>query len=115
MANARPTTLWAFASFSCGLLGCIICLIWLVMAERYAELARGSAGVGAIWMGLHMMLAAAFCLLAVLLSLVALARISTKGYVGRGWAWAGVALGCMPLLLWLIAFLASEADSNPLR
>ena len=89
--------------------------LWLLTAEHYFEMAKGWAGMDPIWMVLHLILAAACCLLAILLGVVALARISTKGHAGRPWAWAGMAPRCLPLALALAAFLASDADSNPLR
>ena len=66
-------------------------------------------------MGGHMMLVVTLCVLAALFGAVALVRIRGGQFGGQGKAWAGIALGCLPLAFALASFLLSTADSNPLR
>ena len=115
MANPKPVTLWAVASLVCSVLGCLAVLVFLILAKQYGEAANRSAGVGAIWMGMHIMLTGLLYLLGVLLGVVALVRIRSCEYRGRVAAWAGIILGCSPLAAWAVLFLMSNADSNPLR
>jgi hypothetical protein len=115
MVDAKPTTIWAVVSLIFSVLGWVATLSLLALLERYGEIARRSAGVGAIWMVIHMTLAGALSMLAVLFGVVALVRIHSGQYSGQGKAWTGVALGCLPLVVAFISFLLSEADSNPLR
>jgi hypothetical protein len=115
MVNATPTTLWAVVSLAFSVLGCGATLALLALLERYGEMARRSAGVGAIWMVMHMMLAGALCMLGVFFGVVALVRIRSGQYGGWGKAWMGIVLGCLPLAFALASFLLSKADSNPLR
>jgi hypothetical protein len=115
MVNPKPVTLWAVASLVCSALGCLAVLTFLVFAKQYGEAANRSAGVGAIWMGMHIMLTGLLYLLGVLLGVVALVRIRGGEYRGRGAAWAGIVLGCSPLAAGAVLFLMSNADSNPLR
>jgi hypothetical protein len=96
-------------------LGCVATLALLALLERYGEIARRSAGVGSIWMGMHMLLAGALCMLGILFGVVALVHILSGQYEGWGKAWTGIALGCLPLAFALVSFLLSKADSNPLR
>jgi hypothetical protein len=84
MVNAKPTTLWAVVSLVFSVLGCVATLALMALLERYGEIARRSAGVGAIWMVMHMTLAGALCMLAVLFGVVALVRIGSGHYGGRG-------------------------------
>lgn len=115
MLETKPTTRWAVASLVCGILGWLAVLTLFVFAERYAEMAKASAGVGIIWYGGHELLAAVFCLLGVACGLVALVRIRRGPYGGRGMAWAGIVLGCLPFAFAALAFFTSDADSNPFR
>jgi hypothetical protein len=115
MVDTKPTTLWAAVSLACGVFGCLASLAFVAMAERYGEIANRSAGIGAIWMGMHMMLVAALCLLGVLFGVVALVRVRSGQCKGRRMAWTGIVLGCLPLAFALVSFLLSTADSNPLR
>jgi hypothetical protein len=115
MVNSKPTTLWAVVSLVCSVLGWLAILAFLALAERYEAMANRSAGVGAIWMIAHMMLAGALCLLGVLFGLVALVRIRSGQCGGRGKAWTGIVLGCLPLASEVVSFLTSSADSNPFR
>ena len=115
MNNTKPTTLWAVVSLACSVLGLLATLVFVAMAERYGEMANRSAGVGAIWMGMHLMLVAALCLLGVLFGLVALVRLRSGECSGRSMAWTGTVLGSLPLAFALVSFLLSNADSNPLR
>jgi hypothetical protein len=98
-----------------GPLGCIASLTFLVLAERYGAIANRTAGVGIIFGIAHLMLAAALCLLGVLFGVVALIRIHNNKYRGLGIAWAGIVFGSLPLVIELVSFLLSDADSNPLR
>ena len=115
MANGKTTTRWAVVSLAFSVLGCLAGLALLALAERYGTIANRTAGVGVIYMVGHMTLAATLCLLGILSGVVALFR--TFGGTRGGWrmAWAGVALGCLPLAFALVSFLLSDADSNPLR
>jgi hypothetical protein len=115
MVDTKPTTLWAVVSLAGSVLGWLASLAFVVMAERYGEMANRSAGVGAIWMGMHVMVVAALFLLGVLFGLVALARVRGGDVGGRGMALTGIVLGCLPLAFAVVLFLLSNADSNPLR
>jgi hypothetical protein len=115
MASAKPTTLCAVVSLVFSVFGCVATLALLALLNRYGEIARRSAGVGSIWMVMHMMMAGALCMLGVLFGVVALVRSRGGQYGGRGKAWTGIALGCLPLAFALASFLLSKADSNPLR
>jgi hypothetical protein len=111
MANTKPTTLLAVVSLGCSILGWLAILAFLALAERYGELARGSAGVGAVWMGLHIMLAGSLCLSGVLFGVGALVRIRGGEFAGNGKAWTGIILGCLPLALEAVTSLIGNADS----
>jgi hypothetical protein len=95
--------------------GWVAAVAFFPLAERYGELGRASAGVGPIWIGLHVLLVALLCLLGTASGLVALVRVHRHRYAGRGAAWAGIALGCVPWVVAAVAFLFNHADSNPLR
>jgi hypothetical protein len=115
MVTAKPTTLCAVVSLAFSVLGCVATVALLALLDRYGEIARRSAGVGSIWMVMHLLLAGAPCMLGVLFGVVALVRSRGGQYGGRGKAWMGIALGCLPLAFALASFLLSKADSNPLR
>jgi hypothetical protein len=115
MVDTKPITMWAAAGLACSVLGSVASLAFLAMAERYGEMANRSAGVGAIWMGLHLMLVAALFLLGILFGLVALVRVRGGHYGGQRMAWTGIGLGCLPLVFAVVLFFLSNADSNPLR
>ena len=67
------------------------------------------------------------CLLGVIFGFVAMLRIGSGQYGGRGAALTGIILGffpvafaliifgCLPLAFAFVSFLLSHADSNPLR
>ena len=115
MVDTKPVTLWAVVSLVFSILGCLASLALLAFLEHYRETARGTAGLGYIFMGMHMMLAAALCLPGILFGTVALVRIRNGQFGGRGQAWTGIVLGCFPFVIAAVAFLTSSADSNPLR
>ena len=115
MSDTKPTTLWALASLVFGVLGCLACVALVAMVHYYGEIASRSAGVGVIWMVLHMMAAGALCLLAIFFGVVAIVRIGRGQCGGYRQAWTGLVLGFLPLVLALAAFLLSKSDSNPLR
>src|SRR5262245_53992048 len=90
MVDTQPTTRWAVVSLTGSVLGWLASLALVALAERYGEMANRSAGVGVIWMGMHLLLAAALCLLGVLFGLVALVRVRSGECGGRGLAWTGI-------------------------
>lgn len=113
MVNGKPITLWAVLSVALSVLGCVASLAFPLFAEEYGRMANRSAGVGGIWMVLHLLAAAALCLLGILCGVVALVRVSGGARGGRGLAWAGIILGALPLAATFVSYLFSAADSNP--
>jgi hypothetical protein len=111
MTDTKPATLWAVVSLVCSVLGCLAFLALMALGERYTELANASAGLGGIWAVLHVTLAIALCLLGALLGVIALVRIRRGERGGRGMAWAGIILGCLP---WVLS-VVWNADFNPWR
>ena len=110
MVDRKPTTLWAVVSLVCSVLGWLAILAFLALGERYGEMASRSAGVGAIWAVMHLMLAAALCLLGILFGLLGLVRTRNGAYGGRRMAWTGIVLACLPLALQVVAFFTSGAS-----
>jgi hypothetical protein len=98
MVNRKPTTSWAVVSLVCSILGC---LGTVALPAMYSHgLRQEPTGVGA---GLAVLccgfLSGALCLLGVISGIVALRRIRSGECGGRGKAWTGLVLGCLPLVL----------------
>jgi hypothetical protein len=53
MIETKPITLWAIISLVCSVLGCLVFLALMALGERYHDQANRSAGLGGIWMGMH--------------------------------------------------------------
>lgn len=110
MSERRAALAWALGSAICSGLGSGATLALLVLAEWYADIARGSAGLGMIWGCGHGCLAALFCVLGIGSGIVALLTLDRAAVSGRRMAWVGIGLGCLPLLLSVIGLLLSKSD-----
>jgi hypothetical protein len=114
MVDPKPRTLWAFASLFCGILGwCgLVAFGLLVSLHHFSDTTGVALG---LWILCLIYPSGVLCLLGVIFGYVALLRIRSGRYGGRGAALAGIILGFLPLAFALVSFLLSDADSNPLR
>jgi hypothetical protein len=108
MSDAKPLTAWATTSLGLSALGCMGAVSFLLLLEHYEDIARGSAGVGAIFGFGHAVLAAGTCLLSIFCGCIAFLRIRSGEFSGRRQAWLGILLGASPLVLALIWFIATR-------
>jgi hypothetical protein len=114
MDDTKPRTLWAFVSLVCGILGwCgLVAFGLLVSLHPFSDTTGVTVG---LWILCLVFPSGVLCLLGVIFGFVALLRIGSGQYGGRGAALTGIILGCLPLAFALVSFLLSHADSNPLR
>ena len=110
MDNAKPRTLWAFVGLACGILGCCGLVAFGLLGSL--PLFNDTTGVTlGLWIVCLVFPSSVLCLLGVIFGLVALLRIRSGQYGGRGVALTGIILGCLPLaLVWFLL-----VGSNPLR
>jgi hypothetical protein len=108
----KPNTSWAIASLISSSSGCLLFIALFPLAEEYGNIANRSAGVGIIWMVLHILLALAFCFLGTACGIIALARTNSGRFVGRIKAWTGILLGVLPFVIYL-AFMILAPDHRP--
>ena len=113
MDDTKPRTLWAFVSLVCGILGgCgLVAFGLLVSLHPFSDTTGVTAG---LWILCLVFPSGALCLLGVIFGFVALLRIRSGQYRGRGMALTGIILGCLPLAFALVSFLLIS-DSSPLR
>ena len=97
MVDTKPTTSWALASLVSSILGDVAALALLaVAAGPIADPTGVSGGLAVLFYGfLSVMLG----LLGVICGTVALRRIRSGEWGGRGKAWTGIVLGCWPLVV----------------
>jgi hypothetical protein len=100
MAPTKPITAWAVASVACSGLGMLAGVPLLLI--DYQNIAGATAGVGLIGPFLLGLLSSAFGLVGLVSGLVALGRIGAGQYGGRGMAWAGVTIGALLTMAYLI-------------
>jgi hypothetical protein len=100
MADTKPLSAWAVASAVSAGLGFLAALPLPFI--DYQQLIGGTAGVGVIGPLLLGVLSGALCLLGVIFGAIALARTRSGERRGWGTAWAGVLLGSLPLLVYLL-------------
>jgi hypothetical protein len=96
MDDAKPRTLWTFASLVCSILGCG----GLVAFGLFATLHPFSDTTGvtaSLWIVCLVFPLSMLCLLGVIFGFVALLRIRSGPYGGRWVALTGIILGCLPL------------------
>ena len=102
MDDAKPRTLWAFGSLVCGILGCCGLVAFGLLGGLH--LFNDTTGVTlGLWILCLVFPSSVLCLLAVIFGLVALFRIRSGQYRGRGVALTGIILGCLALAL--VSFL----------
>lgn len=101
MDVTRPRTLWALVSLVCGILGCCGLAAFGLLASLYPFSDTTGVTVG-LWLMCLVFPSAALCLLGVIFGFVAMLRISSGQYGGRGAALAGIILGCLSLAFALI-------------
>ena len=110
MIPAKPTTLWAGVSLTFGTLGCLGAVALAALHETYSEIANRSAGVGGIWMGLHLLVVAVLVVVGAVCGLIACVRIGGGKFGGRWMALTGIGLSCLPLVATFVLLLLSNAD-----
>src|SRR5262245_42974028 len=98
MVDKKPTTSWAVVSLVCSILGCLgtVALPAIYSHGLRQETTGVSAGLAVLCCGL---LSGTLCLLGVISGVVALGRIRRGECGGRGKAWTGLVLGCLPLVV----------------
>ena len=126
MDDTKPKTLWALVSLVCGILGCcgLVAFGLLVSLHPFSDTTGVTVG---LWILCLVFPSGVLCLLGVIFGFVAMLRIGSGQYGGRGAALTGIILGflplafaliifgCLPLAFAFVPFLLSHADSNPLR
>ncbi len=99
MHQSRPVTAWAVISLISTILG------WLGALPLpfidYQSIA-GAGGVGIVGPFLLGLLSATLCVLGVIFGVVALARIRNSERRGRAISWAGIILGGLPLMAYVV-------------
>jgi hypothetical protein len=95
MDDTHPRTLWSLISLVCAILGCCGLVAFGLLASRYSSDTTGVT-VG-LWMVCLAFPSGVLCLLGVIFGFVAMIRISSGQYGGRGAALAGIILGCLAL------------------
>jgi hypothetical protein len=100
MDQMRPLSAWAVVSLTSAILGWLTALPLLVINYQY--IAGSTAGVGLLGPFLLGLLSAALCLLGIIFGVVALARIRNGERRGRGMGWAGIILGGLPLMTYVL-------------
>jgi hypothetical protein len=95
MADTKLTTPWAIVSLVCGALGCLgTAALPAIYSHGMSQETTGvSAGLAVACVGF---LALVLCLLGVTGGAVALRKIRGGEGGGRGVAWTGIVLGCLP-------------------
>jgi Domain of unknown function (DUF4190) len=121
MADTKPRTLWALVSLVCGILGCcgLVAFGLLLSLHQFSDTTGVTVG---LWILCLVYPSGVLCLLGVIFGFVALLRIRSGQYGGRGAALTGIILGCLPAALTgiilgclplafaLVSFLLSHAD-----
>jgi hypothetical protein len=103
MDDTHPRTLWALISLVCAILGCCGLAAFGLKASLYPF--SDTTGVTAgLWMMCLAFPSGVLCLLGMIFGYVAMLRISSGQYGGRGAALAGIILGCSALAFVLILF-----------
>jgi hypothetical protein len=98
VADPKPTTSLAVVSLTCSLLSWLVALLGTF--PDYSRMGGGTAGIGSSFaMVLVAFLSATLCLIGVIAGIIALRRIRRGADRGRGKAWTGIALGCLPLVV----------------
>jgi hypothetical protein len=100
MVDSKPITAWALLSLVSSILGWFVGLP-LVLID-YNHLIGATAGVGVLGPLLLGLLSATLCLLAIIFGVVAVARIRRGERRGRGILWAGIILGGLPLIAYVV-------------
>jgi hypothetical protein len=98
MVDRKSTTSWAVVSLLCSILGGLgtVALPAMYSHGLRQETTGVSAGIAVLCCGL---LSSTLCLLGVISGIVALRRIRSIECGGRGMAWTGIVLGCLPLVV----------------
>jgi Domain of unknown function (DUF4190) len=102
--DTKPRTLWALVSLVCGMLGCCWLVAFGLLASLYPFSDTTGVNVG-FWIVCWVFPSGFLCLLGVIFGFVAMLRISSGQYRGRGAALAGITLGSLSLAFALIAIL----------
>jgi hypothetical protein len=98
MVDRKPTTSWAVVSLVCSILGCLgtVALPAVYSHGLRQEPTGVSAGLAVLFCGF---LSVTLGLLGVIFGIVALRRIRRGECGGRGKAWTGIVLGCLPFVV----------------
>ena len=99
MANVKPTTFWAVVSPICSLLGCLVLPLLLTI-----DSSAGAGVSGGLALLFVCSVAGIFCLLGIIMGIVALGKVRGGEFAGRKYAWTGIVVGCMPfvaLFVWV--------------
>ena len=98
MVVKKPTTSWAVVSLVCAILACLLAvsLPALYSGALHQEPTGVGAGLAVVFFGL---LSIALGSSGVIFGIVALRRIHSGECGGRGKAWTGIVLGCLPVVV----------------
>ena len=98
MVAKQPTTSWAVASLVCSIPGClgIVALPAMYTHGLHQEPTGVTAGLAVLFYGF---LSVTLGLLGIIFGVVALCRIRSGACGGRGRAWTGIILGCLPFVV----------------
>src|SRR5262245_56291931 len=100
MQETKPSTAWAAISLFVSGLAWVVGLPLPVI--DYNHLIGGTAGVGVIVPFLLGLVSGTLAVVGILLGLIALARTRGGAFGGRGRAWAGIALGVVLVITYLV-------------
>jgi Domain of unknown function (DUF4190) len=100
MVDPKPTAWSAVASLGCGILACVVALALPAIYSHglHVETTGVTAGIAA---GIYGLLSLVLGLPGVACGIVALRRVRRGEGSGRGVAWAGIVLSCLPSLVLL--------------
>jgi hypothetical protein len=110
MDDAKPRRLWAFVSLVCSILGwgALATFGLLVTLHEFSDTTGVTLG---LWILCLVFPSGFLCVLGVIFGFVALVRIGSGQYGGRGAALTGIILGCLPLAFALVMYF----QGHPLR
>jgi hypothetical protein len=111
MDDTRPRTLWAIVSLVCGILAWCGLVAFGLLAGLH-EFSDTTGVTLGLWILCLVFPSGVLCVLAVIFGFIALLRIQSGHYGGRGAALTGIILGGLPLAFALVSYLLRHAGSN---